>query len=260
MTRVPMTQAVAADYADAMLVARKAKNVLVLLLLLILLIQLGVFFIVKYVPSVRIRADAAIGASQVADESVSGAATQESKPSEGAAPGRFWAPALEELIAATDFLGVIFSFVLPIILLLVLTIMLVGRLVGVSHVTSAFCISIVFLVFLFPWQSLLNGQAHTAAIVSPLVAPNSPGVWARVQDIPDVRIPGTLYTFPELRRNFDFKNTDIRYAILGWGRFVGFPIVELVLLLVIQARSRRGLRLALGEADVPIDVVATNAV
>src|ERR1039457_1587884 len=49
MTRVQMTQAVAADYADAMLVARRAKNVLFFFLILVLLIQLGVFVVVRYV-------------------------------------------------------------------------------------------------------------------------------------------------------------------------------------------------------------------
>src|SRR5688572_8580 len=47
----PMTDraiATAADYADALLTARRAKNLLVLIVLLMLLIQLVVFFVVKY--------------------------------------------------------------------------------------------------------------------------------------------------------------------------------------------------------------------
>ena len=42
------TIAVAADYADAMMTARKAKNVLFLLLLLVLLTQLALFFLLKF--------------------------------------------------------------------------------------------------------------------------------------------------------------------------------------------------------------------
>ena len=40
--------AVAADYADAMLVARFWKNLLFLLLFLLLLIQVAVFFVVRF--------------------------------------------------------------------------------------------------------------------------------------------------------------------------------------------------------------------
>ena len=68
MARVQMTQAVAADYADAMLVAKKAKTVLFFCLTLVLLIQLAVFFVVRYVPGMRVRgetttADATVAAS-----------------------------------------------------------------------------------------------------------------------------------------------------------------------------------------------------
>jgi hypothetical protein len=38
----------AADYADALLTARKAKNILVLLVLVILLFQLALFFGARY--------------------------------------------------------------------------------------------------------------------------------------------------------------------------------------------------------------------
>src|SRR5687768_12136050 len=42
------TIATAADYADAMMTARKAKNLLFLLLLLVLLTQLAIFFVAGY--------------------------------------------------------------------------------------------------------------------------------------------------------------------------------------------------------------------
>jgi hypothetical protein len=247
MTRVPMTQAVAADYADAMLVARRAKNVLFLLLALILVIQMGVFFVVKYVPNVKIHAEIAT----TSDVTTTGATLLERNA------GGIWSPLLEQVIAATDFLGVLFSMVLPVILLLVITIMLVGRLVGVSHVTSAFCWSIVFLVLLFPWQSLLNSHVHAKAMTSitgGVAATQPTEAVIAVDEAPDIRIPGVLYTFPELRRNYGFANTPLKPAILGWGRFVGVPIVALFILLLVQGRSGRGLRFALGEAEVAMDV------
>src|SRR5205823_5468557 len=45
MTRTAL--AIAADYADAMMVARRAKNWLFLVLLLVLLIQLALFFVAR---------------------------------------------------------------------------------------------------------------------------------------------------------------------------------------------------------------------
>jgi hypothetical protein len=247
-----MTQAVAADYADAMLVARRAKNTLFLLLALILLIQMGVFFVVRYVPNVKIHAEV----TTTSDVNTSSATLLERNA------GGVWSPLLEQVIAGTDFLGVLFSMVLPVILLLVITIMLVGRLVGVSHVTSAFCWSIVFLVLLFPWQSLLNSHVHAmAAPMSDSLATTRPSEQALVvEEAPDVRIPGVLYTFPELRRNYSFASSPLKpAAILGWGRFVGVPIIELILLLIVQGRSSRGLRFALGEAELPMEMTPTGA-
>ena len=47
-TTTTATLAVAADYADALMTARRAKNWLFLLLALILIIQIAVFFCVKF--------------------------------------------------------------------------------------------------------------------------------------------------------------------------------------------------------------------
>jgi hypothetical protein len=41
---------------------------------------------------------------------------------------------------------------------------------------------------------------------------------------------------------------------LKWARFVAFPVVSMVLVLLIQVRSRRGIRLALGE-ESPVGVM-----
>lgn len=272
MTRTPMTQAVAADYADAMLVGRRAKNVLFLFLALILLVQIGLFFVARYVHQISIRTDVAtsVGAPAPAAAPTTEPATtstvnvmERQQPAAGNA--RLYAPLIEQVIAGTDFLGVVFAVVLPIILLLVVTIMLVGRLVGVSHVTSAFCWSIVFLVILFPWQALLNSQLASRwgspampAVTTTSTVPASEG--AASGQVTDLRIPGALYTYPELQRDYDFPNNPLLFAFLKWARFVGFPVVELIILLMIQGRSSRGLRFALGEAEVPVEVVAGSAI
>ena len=39
-------------------------------------------------------------------------------------------------------------------------------------------------------------------------------------------------------------------TVLRWARFAGFPALSLVLLLMVQAKSSRGLRAALGESEL----------
>jgi len=73
--------------------------------------------------------------------------------------------------------------------------------------------------------------------------------------VPDVRIPGALYTWPELVRDFDFSGSEWRTAGLHWARFVLYPVLMLILVMSIQIRGTRGLRLALGEAEVQTEVV-----
>jgi len=231
MTRSsPATLAVAADYADAMLVARRAKNVLFLLLLLILLGQMGIFFAARYGHGLPFRPD--VAASGNANHAV-----------------LFF----EWFTAVANFAGVVLPMVLAVVLLLIVTIMLVGRLVGVSHVTSAFCWSVVLIVFLFPWQSLLNSR-FTQAGISPTTQSIDSTTPADLRP-QDVRPPGALYTWPELIRDYDYPNA----AYLKWTRFVAYPFVMLVILFMVQARSSRGLRFALGEAEVHVEVTTTPA-
>jgi hypothetical protein len=130
--------ATAADYADAMFTARRAKNALVLLVLLVLLIQLGVFFLARYTNYL-------IG---------SGAAAPTTEP------GR-WADLLQYIVGGCAFLGVILGIVLSFVLLLIVNIMLVGRLIGVARTTSAYIWCLLLLVLLFPWQAFLSNATFS---------------------------------------------------------------------------------------------------
>jgi hypothetical protein len=134
-------------------------------------------------------------------------------------------------VGLTGFLGITLAIVLSVVVLLLTMIMLVGRLVGVSRVTGAFIWSIVLIVLLFPWQAFL-ADAHFAS---------------------DFKIPGVLYTWAELVKfakvGVNGDRPDIKILILHWGRFVAFPLLTLIITLVIQVKSNRGLREALGEVD-----------
>jgi hypothetical protein len=233
------TIAVAADYADAMMTARKAKNVLFLLLLLVLLIQLAMFFLLKFnvihlgdevaveATSSTASAPATAPSTQAAD-----AATQPvESPSATAVPearrsGRVQ-DILRYVIPVTDFAGITLGVVMAVVLLLIVTIMLVGRLIGVSHVTSAFIWCVILTVLLFPWQAFLIG--------GPWNHPASGGKELGY----DIR---------------HFADYDTMRGALKWVRYAGFPIVALLLLLSVQAKSSRGLKFALGESEVQVEV------
>ena len=230
MTRT--TLAVAADYADAMLVARRWKNLMFLLLMLFLFIQIGVFSFVRFYHGGTITV-------------TTGTTTQ---PMAGSThdlgPGFMW------LINISDFLGVLCVVVLGTVLLLIVGIMLVGRLIGVAHVTSAFVWCVVLGAMLFPWQSLWNYPLADTAQVSP--APDENIVVG-----PRFGLPGVLYTWPELQHRAHFSNNEGSATILGWARFVGWPLAAIIVLFSVQVRSSRGLKFALGEADVRVADIAT---
>jgi hypothetical protein len=192
--------ATAADYADAIMTARRAKNTLFLLLLLILIAQMALFF---------------LGRNDVVKLPTTQAATT--------MPSARLLDALQYAVGLTAFLGVVLTLVLGVVLLLIVKIMLVGRLIGVSRLTSAFIWTVVLAALLFPWQAF----------------------WADY----DFKVPGALYTWNELvdRVNFHTERND--QTVLFWARFVAFPALALIILLSIQVKSRRGLQQALGEAN-----------
>jgi len=202
--------ATAADYADAMITARRAKNVMVLILLLLLLAQLAFFFIVRYTDVLN---------------GVSGASTATSKPA--------WTPpdVLNFVTNGCMFVSLIVCIVLGFVVLLIVNIMLVGRLIGVARLTSAYIWCLILLVLLFPWQHFLNNTGLTI-------------------DQAQWKLPGVLYTWSELKLNANFVNELSRAAVLNWARFVGFPLLAVIILLAIQIKSNRGMRQALGEEDV----------
>lgn len=216
--------ATAADYADAMMSARRAKNWLFLILLLALLGQIGMFVAFRFHPNL-------MGMSTSGD---AGATTQ---------PTRFNVPMLfEGLVALTSFVGFVLALVLAVVQLLIVMIMLVGRLIGVSRVTSAFIWSLVLIALLFPWQSMMSSP-----VSGPPVAPGATNT--------ELKLPGILYTWgevthPTLGATFNPGQLSASAAYLRWARFVIWPAVGVFLLLMVQSKSSRGLRMALGEVEI----------
>ncbi len=209
----------AADYADALVSARRAKRVLCLLLLVMLLAQIALFFVCRTTTLL----DPVMQSDGVA------AATASSSSSSASSPP-ISRDALIYATAITLHAGMIFSLLLPLVLLLICHIMLVGRLIGVAPVVSSFVLALLLALILFPWQTLLNVGDMTRS---------------------DFVFPGIFYTWPELSAHARFATDNLNIAVLKWTRFVAAPAVAVLLLLVVQLRSGRGLRLALGEDVLP---------
>jgi hypothetical protein len=91
-----------------------------------------------------------------------------------------------------------------------LIVSLVGRLGGIRHISRAFFLSIIMLVLVVPWQSLLGS-----------------------------RVPGVTYTLPELMNSMAIKDESLLNTIVYYLRFSGYWVIYLFLLLLSQFRSAR---------------------
>jgi hypothetical protein len=227
--------ATAADYADAMLTARRAKHVLVLLLMLVITGQLVIFFCVRYDVIPMGERAAPVPAPVVAPPTTDTVDVAVPAPTTTEAERANLTDLMHYLCGTCLAIGLLGTIILSFVLLLIVNIMLVGRLIGVSRLTSAYLWCIVLLVFLFPWQSFLNASGLTPEKIA----------W---------KLPGVLYSWGELTAapgagGAKFAADLSQYAILKWVRYVAFPVVALIMLLVIQFKSNKGMRQALGEEE-----------
>lgn len=249
LTTTPL--AVSADYADALLAARRAKSWLFFFLMIGLIVQIAVFFVAKFTSRIEVGP----GGQATVTTSVDKGPTTTTTTAETSEPNAHKSTSitvtggvLAWIVNAITYLGTIFSIVLVIVVLLIVLIMLVGRLIGVAHTTSAFTWAVLLAVLLFPWQ--LFYERETARSGS---NPQTNEI-----RLDDYRWPGAFYTWGELRQGLDFENGVNKVAILRYARFAGFPMVTLIILFMVQAKSGRGVKYALGEADVHVDVTTTD--
>jgi len=238
MTLIPSTAA-SAVYHDALTTARGWRNLCFLVLLLILLIQLALFFTAKYTDYIPVEGVSTPG-GQI--RVPTGAETTETTTLEAEADGDVEAETDRDVDVATSevdadqfqqliymvlyaslWAGLVFSILMSLTLAFTTLVMLNGRTVGVSREVSAFFWSLLLLLLLVPWHAILNHPTFRGGMF---------------------HLPGVLYTWPELNENAkDFQRPDW----LGWVRFVLWPAVALLVLLVVQGKARRGVKEALGE-------------
>jgi hypothetical protein len=215
-----MTQtqlATSADYADALLTARKAKSILTLLILFVLLAEIALFFVLRYYRPIK---------------------------SSTTPLDQHFRDVIQYGVGLLDFGGLIFPALLAVVIYLILKIQLVGRLLGTARMTSAFLWSVLLALLLFPWQAVLNNPAINSDPVANSLGMKIPGVvytWAEISN-------------PVVGASFGINDTrpDMFALSLHWARYAGFPILSVLILTIIHSKTRRGLRQSLGEDQIAV--------
>jgi len=90
------------------------------------------------------------------------------------------------------------------------------------------------MLLVFPWQAFLSDSKFT----DPAFNTDQ-----------SLKIPGALYTWTELVHSAKFSPELSPVTALKWARFVGWPVVAIIMTLLIQIKSNRGLRQAFGETE-----------
>jgi hypothetical protein len=247
-----MTQtnlATSADYADALLTARRAKTVVSVLLFLVLFTELALFFVLRYLKPLP------VGFVLSKEDQYTRDLTQ-------------------YFVGLLDFAGLILPALLVAVMYVILKVQLVGRLIGVGRMTAALVWGVVLILLLFPWQAVLNNPAINYDENSNAIGMKIPGViytWAEVSD-PwlgarfglDENAPRTE---PVMNVDPKLLNTDLSKKIerakwhppelaeliLHWARYVGFPVLSILILTIIHFKTQRGLRQSLGEDQIPAE-------
>ena len=231
MTQSTHTLVAAADYADALIVARRVKTGLCALLFFVLGSALALFALLRYAPSLR--------------------------PITGVGPFDGHTAAaragLEYVVGLLDIAALIVPVLLAVFVGVILLVQLVARVVGTGRTTGALAWAILLAVLLFPWQAVLNNPLNTTDPTA-----NAMGM----------KVPGVLYTWaevshPTLGARFAEVNVpdgDRTIAVLHWARYGLFPLLAMVMVGIVHTKTERGLRQSFGtDVVVPPPPTATGA-
>jgi hypothetical protein len=242
-----MTQtnlAASADYADALLTARRAKTVITVLLLLVLISELALFFVLRYFKPLP------TGITITKPEQLTRDISQYG-------------------VGLLDIAGLILPALLAGVIYLILKVQLVARLIGVGRITAALVWAILLMLLLFPWQAVLNNPAISYNESANAIGMKLPGViytWAEVSDPwlgarfgMDENEPGATHLSQPASETLAKSDMQMRSEragdnppkfaelILHWARYVAFPVLSILILTIIHFKTQRALRQSLGE-------------
>lgn len=161
-------------------------------------------------------------AEEVTAPAGSSEAAQQPQPESVKAGFRIEFRHITRLIRFVDFVLVPAAVLYCLTMLFALKISLVGRLGGINHISRAFFISLVFVVFLLPWQKFFSGV-----------------------------VVGAMYTPWELAKWYNTEASgDVPSVVVYYLRFVGYWLIVLLLLIFSFIRSSRWARTILRRLEV----------
>ncbi len=197
------------EYSDAFRCVRRAKNVFLLLTLLAILIPLAAFCIVRCTSLID---RDVLPSSVVGDTEEASEADTDDKPI-------MWGEAIKHILSDTMEAAPIIAMLLTLTLFVAAMVSLVGRLGGVSQLFSAFFWSLILLAMLVPWQRVLYYES----------------VYGALADYSEL-IGRTFHIKPE----WGAESVSWQKQLLYYMRFVGYPVLALLVWLVVQVKFARG--------------------
>ena len=212
------------DCLEAIGVFRGWKNLFFAVLLVCLLLVQAAFWLVdlQIVPTGGGGSSKVVGVAPVEPNAVAKAATASAEPNQAtrraAAAAKLPTQFLKKLdaghlartVALVNGILIVTAALFTLAMFFCLMISLVGRLGGIRHVSRAFFLAVIMLVLVIPWQTVVGS-----------------------------RLPGVVYTFPELLDWLAMKNDSPVSTVVYYLRFSGYWLIFLLLLLVSQLRSAR---------------------
>jgi hypothetical protein len=197
------------DYGAALRTVRAARGVFITLLILSLLIHVGAFCAVRW--------GHVLESAKMVEKDVTAPATTtiDTSPETTDTIGwsSFWRGSLEAVLPLTSFVGLMCCGLLAICFFTSAYVCLSGGLGGVRGSLSAFFWTLVLLALLFPWARWLQG----------------------------VQVPGVFFTFGELDK-LTTEFADRLHEVLFYVRYLGYPVLALLIVLVGDGRYSRGYR------------------
>ncbi len=209
------------DCLEAVGVFRGWKNLFFLIMVVCLLLVQAAFWLVdlKMVPAGGEGSTPAVSAAP-ADTNAGTSAAAEPNQASGRATGVAQLPAqllgkldaghLARIVELVNGILIVAVVLYVLAMFFNLIVSLVGRLGGIRHISRAFFLSVLVLVLIIPWQSVVGS-----------------------------RVPGVLYTLPELLNWMAAKDESLLNTVLYYLRFGSYWLAFLLLVLVSQLRSAR---------------------
>ena len=206
------------DHFAALGSIRAARGVFLLILVLSLLVHLGAYSAAKWGGILR---PLEVIQQRLAMPTTVPATAPATKPAFDAdAAGKFsnWYYLTELMLPLAEFLGQVSCALLTVAFLFATLVALSGGLGGVRGSIAAFFWTLVLLAMLFPWSRWLGGEGDL------------------------IQVPGVYYTFAELRNIPTGFHTQLA-EVLHYVRYLGYPLLALLIALTGNARFARGYRL-----------------